>query len=212
MPLAKPDLPLSQTNFSQTSADWDARYLASQSVWSLEPNQFVVSDLSELPAGQMVDIAGGEGRNALWFAGRGWQVENVEFSKVALQRFQERADQAGLSVISNHCDARTATFSLRPDLAVIAYLQLPWGELELALDNALRQMTHGVIYGVWHARENLERGFGGPQNPVLLPTVLELEGWLQKKNLTGEVKLRERHLQTEAGSRLAIDVTMVASL
>lgn len=209
---AKPDLQLSQTNFSQTSADWDARYLASQSVWSLEPNQFVVSDLSELPVGQMVDIAGGEGRNALWFAGRGWQVENVEFSKVALQKFQERADQAGLAVISNHSDARTATFNLKPDLAVIAYLQLPWGELEQALDNALRQITSGVIYGVWHARENLDRGFGGPQNPLVLPTIQELEGWLQKLNLSGEVKLRERHVKTEAGSRLAIDVTMVASL
>ena len=150
MQQVKPDLQLSQTNFSQTSADWDARYLASQSVWSLEPNQFVVSDLSELPVGQMVDIAGGEGRNALWFAGRGWQVENVEFSKVALQKFQERADQAGLTVISNHSDARTAIFSLKPDLAVIAYLQLPWGELEQALDNALRQISSGVIYGVWH--------------------------------------------------------------
>lgn len=209
---AKPDLQLSQTNFSQTSADWDARYLASQSVWSLEPNQFVVSDLIDLPVGQMVDIAGGEGRNALWFAGRGWQVENIEFSKVALQRFQQRAEQAGLKVTSSHSDARTATFSLKPDLAVIAYLQLPWGELQQALDNALRQMAGGVIYGVWHARENLERGFGGPQNPLVLPTIQDLEGWLQKLNLSGEVKLRERQVKTEAGSRLAIDVTMVASL
>jgi hypothetical protein len=101
---------------------------------------------------------------------------------------------------------------LKPDLAVIAYLQLPWGELEQALDNALRQITSGVIYGVWHARENLDRGFGGPQNPLVLPTIQELEGWLQKLNLSGEVKLRERHVKTEAGSRLAIDVTMVASL
>lgn len=212
MQLGKPDLQLSQTNLSQTSADWDARYLASQSVWSLEPNQFVVSDLSDLPAGQMVDIAGGEGRNALWFAGRGWRVENVEFSKVALQKFQERAEQAGQKVISNHSDARFATFAFKPDLAVIAYLQLPWGELELALNNAVKQMTTGLIFGVWHARENLERGFGGPQNSLVLPTAEQLESWMQKINLTGEVKLRERVVETEAGSKLAIDVTMVASL
>ena len=106
MLLAKPDLQLSQTNFSQTSADWDARYLASQSVWSLEPNQFVVSDLSELPVGQMVDIAGGEGRKALGFAGQVADGAQGFFATVlqALAMLQKRlpglgqADFAGAAI------------------------------------------------------------------------------------------------------------------
>ena len=208
----RPALQLSQTNFTQTPADWDARYLAAQSVWSLEPNQFVVEDLGELSPGVMVDIAGGEGRNALWFAQRGWQVENVEFSSVALEKFLQRAQDQKLQVHANHSDARTAAFILKPSLAVIAYLQLPFAQLALALDNALSQMSHGVLYGVWHARENLNEGYGGPQAAEVLPSVAELNQWLATNQLEGEVKLRRREVSTEAGNRIAIDVTLLASL
>jgi hypothetical protein len=51
---------------------WDQRYAASEQVWSLGPNQFVASEVDDLPAGRALDLACGEGRNALWLAGRGW--------------------------------------------------------------------------------------------------------------------------------------------
>ena len=50
--------------------EWDERYRASELVWSSTPNQFVVEYLGDVPAGAMLDLAGGEGRNALWFAER----------------------------------------------------------------------------------------------------------------------------------------------
>jgi SAM-dependent methyltransferase len=200
---------LSQTKFSLTAADWDARYLASQSVWSLEPNQFVVAELESLEPGYMVDLAGGEGRNALWFAKRGWQVENVEFSGVALKKFEERALEQGLAVKSHQADARIARFAQSPDLVVVAYLQLPWADLKLALDNALDQQEQGVIFGVWHARENLREGFGGPQSIAVLPSVEQLEDWLCSHGLQGRVELRRRDVVTEAGVKVAIDVTLL---
>ena len=189
--------------------DWDERYRASQSVWSLEPNQFVVEKLSDLPAGSMVDLAGGEGRNALWLASRGWGVENVEFSKVALEKFQERATDQKLKVRTNLADARSAKFSFDPDLIVIAYLQLPWEQLKVALDNALNQQSSGVIFGVWHARENLRSGFGGPQSERVLPSAGQLEAWLLEHGLSGRVEHRGREVQTDQGNRQAIDLTML---
>jgi SAM-dependent methyltransferase len=200
---------LSPTNFTASAADWDARYLASQSVWSAEPNQFVAEDLKNLTAGTMVDVAGGEGRNALWFASHGWQVTNVEFSAVALKKFQERADKTGLQVSSVLADAQTAQFGVDPDLILFAYLQLPWDQLLRSLDNALAQQTRGVLYGVWHAKENLTEGYGGPQNPAVLPSESELKVWLYSHGLKGEVRNRTREVQTEQGVRKAIDVTLL---
>ncbi len=208
-PLARLVCRLSPTNFTASAADWDARYLASQSVWSAEPNQFVAEDLKNLTAGTMVDVAGGEGRNALWFASRGWQVTNVEFSAVALKKFQERADNAGLHVSSILSDAQTAQFGVDPDLILFAYLQLPWDQLLRSLDNALAQQTKGVLYGVWHAKENLTEGYGGPQNPAVLPSESELKVWLYSHGLKGEVRNRTREVQTEQGVRKAIDVTLL---
>ncbi len=208
-PLARLVCRLSPTNFTASAADWDARYLASQSVWSAEPNQFVAEDLKNLTAGTMVDVAGGEGRNALWFASRGWQVTNVEFSAVALKKFQERAENAGLQVSSILSDAQTAQFGVDPDLILFAYLQLPWDQLLRSLDNALAQQTKGVLYGVWHAKENLTEGYGGPQNPAVLPSESELKVWLYSHGLKGEVRNRTREVQTEQGVRKAIDVTLL---
>ena len=205
----QPDWQLSQTNPSQSAADWDARYLATQSVWSLEPNQFVVEKLSDLPAGVMVDLAGGEGRNALWFANRGWQVTNVEFSKIALEKFQERAAAQDLSVSSILGDATAAQFGCDPALIVVAYLQLPWEQLRKALDNALAQQSSGTIFGVWHARENLRDGYGGPQSEAMLPSSQQLEDWLCSHGLEGRVEHRARMVKTPEGEKRAIDITLL---
>ena len=60
---------------------WDQRYAASELVWSREPNQFVASELADLPPGTAVDLAAGEGRNAIWLASRGWSATAVDFSR-----------------------------------------------------------------------------------------------------------------------------------
>ena len=197
------------TKPSQSAADWDARYLASQSVWSLEPNQFVVEQLSDLTPGKMVDLAGGEGRNALWFATRGWDVTNVEFSKVALEKFEQRATDQGLNVRSILADATAADFDCDPDLVVVAYLQLPWDQLRQALDNALSQQTKGVLFGVWHARENLRDGYGGPQSEALLPSSQQLEDWFYSHGLQGRVQHRIREVSADDGIKRAIDITLL---
>ena len=59
---------------------WDERYAASELVWSATPNRFVEAELAELAPGRAVDLAAGEGRNALWLADRGWHVTAVDFS------------------------------------------------------------------------------------------------------------------------------------
>lgn len=202
------------SNPSQSAADWDERYRSSQSVWSLAPNQFVVSELSDITPQHVVDLAGGEGRNALWFAARGITSENVEFSAVALEKFLVRADQAGHKnkVIANHADARSAKFSKAPDLLLICYLQLPWNDLSAALDNALSQMHQGEIFGIWHARRNLTEGFGGPQRAELLPTPEQLTQWASERGLGHKVWEVERKVDTPEGEFVALDVILRAKL
>ena len=69
---------------------WDERYAAAELVWSATPNQFVATELADLPPGRALDLAAGEGRNALWLAGLGWQVTAVAFSLVG-KRWDEQS-------------------------------------------------------------------------------------------------------------------------
>ena len=178
----------------------------------MEPNQFVVSELGDLPPGQVVDLAGGEGRNALWLASKGWQAENVEFSKVALEKYIARAGALGLEKQSRatHADAKHAKFQLKPDLLLICYLQLPWAELEQALDNALEQLGDGEIFGVWHALRNVTEGFGGPPLPELNVDPDKLRSWAESRGLIFDCRELERRVSKDGAEMTAIDVQLRA--
>ena len=68
------------------AADWDERYRSAELVWGSEPNQFVRQQCEGLPVGDALDLACGEGRNALWLARLGWTVTGVDYSAAAIER------------------------------------------------------------------------------------------------------------------------------
>nr|KGA07401.1 MAG: hypothetical protein GM42_1595 [actinobacterium acMicro-1] len=198
------------------SRAWDDRYRSTDSVWSPSPNEFVKEYLFTLPPGRMVDVAGGEGRHALWFAQRGWEAENLDFSSVAVSKSLQRASDLSLGdrFLGHVADANSSQdFYLAPaNLVVIAYLQIPAPELASAIANAARQLVAGgVLFGVWHARENLTDGVGGPQNPAVLPTQQELGTAFSEANLVVSFAgLRRRSLEVAGESREAVDVVVMA--
>ena len=199
------------------SRDWDKRYEAASNIWSLTPNEFVVEYLGHMPAGSMIDLAGGEGRNALWFASRGWDVENVEYSKVALKKFADRAFEEDLEARCKSTNAdvtENPKYALRQvDLGVISYLQIDSVGLLSAVRSLISNIkSGGTFFGIWHARENLIGGYGGPQDPEVLPTKEEMQSALEQCGIFDAlIELRERHVDVGAEVRKAIDLVVVAT-
>ena len=153
---------------------WDERYAAVDQVWSRGPNQFVEAALTGLQAGEALDLACGEGRNALWLAGLGWQVTAVDFSRVAVERGRRLADEAGLDVTWVVGDVLTAVLP-DVDLVVVAYLQLPQDQRRQAVRRAWdRLRPHGTFLFVAHDATNLAEGTGGPQDPAVLCTAQDV--------------------------------------
>jgi SAM-dependent methyltransferase len=196
---------------------WNIRYADAEMMWSLEPNMFVVEYLSDLPQGKMLDLGGGEGRNALWFATRGWKAENSDFSSVAVDKFLLRAQRENVIELCTGTVADAtqpeACVTGPVDLAVLAYLQLPASQLAQAITVAAQNLREGrTFFGVWHARENLTDGFGGPPMPEMLPTQEELRIAATTAGLTiTELRLRDRIVTTDDGPRTAIDVVLLAT-
>lgn len=50
------------------SRGWDHRYAGKELVWTAEPNRFLAAEVADLPPGRALDLACGEGRNAVWLA------------------------------------------------------------------------------------------------------------------------------------------------
>ena len=76
--------------------DWDRRYSGRELIWTAEPNRFLVAEASDLEPGRALDLACGEGRNAIWLAERGWRVTGVDFSEVALAKAAQPAASRGV--------------------------------------------------------------------------------------------------------------------
>jgi SAM-dependent methyltransferase len=155
---------------------WDERYAAAALVWSATPNQFVASELTGLEPGLALDLASGEGRNAIWLADQGWQVTAVDFSLAGLDKgrtLQERHERGrDLHIDWVHADALTYDPGItRFDLVVVAYLQLTADERRTAVRRAFDALRDGgTLLWVAHDLTNLTEGTGGPTSAEVLST------------------------------------------
>jgi SAM-dependent methyltransferase len=152
--------------------DWNERYAGKELVWTAEPNRLFAAEVGDLAPGRALDLACGEGRNAVWLAERGWRVTGVDFSDVALAKAAELA--AGRGVDVDWVVADVLEYEPEPrsfDLVAVLYLQLPREELLHAVRSAANAVAPGgtlVVLG--HDTTNLTAGHGGPKDAAVLYT------------------------------------------
>jgi len=155
---------------SQADRDkWNARYLAGAYEARTHPSALLEHWAGRLhvtdPAPRAIDLACGSGRNALFLARRGWHVDAVDISPVALERLRAIADAEGLPVNCVERDLEPASIALdgfadrHYDLALsIRYTDIPLVE---ALPRVLASGGHLI------AEMHLvtEKTVAGPRSP-----------------------------------------------
>ena len=189
--------------------DWDRRYAEKGLLWSAGPNRFLVAEVNDLASGRALDLACGEGRNAIWLAELGWQVTGVDFSQVAISKARARAEHDGVDV-EFVCEDLLA-YEPEPsafDFVLLLYFHLPPAELRAVLAGArLALASGGTLVVIGHDRTNLTDGVGGPSDPDLLYTPDEIASEL----LGLEIEKAERVLRDVADAdRPAIDALVRA--
>ena len=189
--------------------DWDRRYSEKGLLWSAEPNRFLVAEVGDLLPGRALDLACGEGRNALWLASMGWRVTAVDYSQVAIAKARDRAAVDGASVefvCADLLDYEPEESAF--DLVVVLYLQLPAVERRMVLEKAKAALAPGgTVLVVGHDLVNVTAGVGGPSDPGVLYTPDDLVA-----DLSGlEVQKAERVLRdVQDADRPAIDALVRA--
>jgi len=193
--------------------EWDARYADQQRLWSGQPNGALVAELAGLTPGRVLDVGCGEGADAVWLAGVGWEVTAIEVSGVALERAAKHARDAGVTVQWVHAElARAKLPRASFDLVSAQYpalLRTPDASAERALLAAVA--PGGVLLFVHHAEIDAqhahEKGFD-PADYVWPATVAALldDDW--------EVELDEQRPrvapESGAGARPVDDLVLRA--
>lgn len=159
---------------------WDERYRGDERVWSAEPNRWVARETGGLRPGRALDLAAGEGRNAVWLASRGWRVDAVDFSPVAVRKIETAADYHQEAVNATVADVTRYTPDEGAyDLVLVSYLHLPRPEMQGVLERACRAARPGgTLLLVGHDVSNPEHGVGGPQDVRVLSSVEQVsEVW-----------------------------------
>lgn len=116
---------------------WDSLYSKqSRYVYGKEPVKFLVESLPHLPIGRALDIAMGEGRNAVYLAKKGFKVEGVDISEVALKKAHRLARENRVSIRTETADLNK--YQIAPEsyevILVFYYLQ--------------RSLVPGIIKGL----------------------------------------------------------------
>jgi SAM-dependent methyltransferase len=189
--------------------DWDRRYADVENLWSANPNRFLVAEVEPLTPGRALDLACGEGQNAIWLATRGWDVAGVDFSEIAIAKAQARAEREGVAVEFAVADLLEYEPEARAyDLVLLLYLHLAPLERRLVLERASAALAPGgILLLIGHDLANMTDGVGGPSDPTIHVTPDQVADELPGL----EIEKAERVYRDVAGEhRHAIDALVRA--
>jgi 2-polyprenyl-3-methyl-5-hydroxy-6-metoxy-1,4-benzoquinol methylase len=189
---------------------WNERH-RSGPIESEDPNPVVADLVAGWTPGSALDVACGDGTNAVWLARRGWRVTAVDWSDAGLAKGRVRAGNAGAQIDWVQADLLDWTPSEAFDLVTIVYLHLPPAERTAAYEVAAGAVAPGgrlVIVG--HDRTNLIDGAGGPQDPALLFTANELAARLTATHPDFTIERAEAIRRDTPAARAPIDAVLVA--
>jgi SAM-dependent methyltransferase len=150
---------------------WDKKYQGEEFAYGKKPNAFLKKHLSSLEKGVALDLASGEGRNAVFLAENGWKVDAVDISPVGVRKARRLAKEAGVKINFRQADLDFYPIAKEKyDLINILYF---WDRrLIPRLKRGLKK--GGRILFETYTFETLFRGLEGPREAKYLLKANEL--------------------------------------
>lgn len=182
---------------------WDERYGAEAFMYGTEPNDFLREQAALLPkSAEVLCLAEGEGRNAVFLAQQGLRVTGVDGSAVGLAKANKLAASRGVAIETHVADlAEWDLGNARWDVIVSIWAHLPAplrASLHPRIARALR--PGGLLVLEHYHPKQLDYKTGGPPDPTMMLTLDELAksfpGWIHEHTFEGE-----RDVQEGAGHR-----------
>lgn len=152
---------------------WDERYSAEEYAYGREPNDFLRAEAHRIPAGPVLCLAEGQGRNAVFLASLGHDVTAIDFSAEGLRKASQLARERGVSLTLIEADLATFEPPATAYAGVVAiFAHLPPDVRRRVHGWVPRVLAPGGCYVLEaYTPKQLDFGTGGPKDPAMLMTL-----------------------------------------
>ncbi len=159
---------------------WDTRYGGDDYVYGTAPNDFVRQQAAAIPPGRVLDLAAGEGRNAVYLAAQGYDVTAVDSSAVGLAKAQQLAAAQGVPLTTTVADLHDYGLGTEQWQGITAiFCHLPSALRSTVCKRVVAGLAPGgVLLLESYTPQQLRYRTGGPPDADLMPTLAELAGLL----------------------------------
>jgi SAM-dependent methyltransferase len=155
-----------KTGFDDARAFWDERFAAPGYIFGRDPNRFLTSHANLFrPGAAVLDVATGEGRNAVWLARLGCDVTGIDISPVAIAKAQRLAAEADVHARFEVGDLRRFAWAPNAfDAVVTIFIQFAAPDEREAVFAGMRQTLRagGVLVLQGYTPKQLDYRTGGP--------------------------------------------------
>jgi len=156
---------------------WDDRYAKHQVVYGHQPNHFFKNFIDTHKPGSLLLPAEGEGRNAVYAAGKGWEVDAFDFSHEAYKKAMALSKQKNVSINYQVLEIEKFSANKKYDAVGLVYVQLPKNvrkKFHEQVHNSISSGGYLVLEAF--AKEQIDFDSGGPKDVSLLydaPTICQ---------------------------------------
>ena len=164
---------------------WDRKFATENFVYGTGPNIFFKHELDKLSPGRILLPGEGEGRNAVYAATEGWEVDAVDFSAIAKDKALKLASENNVKINYDVANLSDYTFKLKNyDAIAIIYLHLKpkiRREIHSQVFDSLK--SNGILILEVFEKDQLGKISGGPQNIDMLYSKEEIEKDFEKMQI-----------------------------
>lgn len=144
---------------------WDEKFKRKKYALGTEANPFLKRNLHLLPKGRALDIAAGEGKNAVFLAQHGFDVEAVDISGMGFNKARKLAKAKGVRIKTHiadldHFPIAKEQYDLITDFYFLDRHLIP------RIKGGIRK--GGRVAFETYLTEHLTLGLEGPRNPKYL--------------------------------------------
>lgn len=152
---------------------WNSKFSREEFLYGIKPNTFLASKIKLLKKeSELLCLGEGEGRNAIFFAKRGFKVSAFDASDIGLAKLDKKAQEENLDIKTVCLDLNEWKSDKKYDVIVASYLHM-YKDERIKLFEKIEDSLNPNAYfiGEFFSKKQLNFKSGGPKDEDLLYNV-----------------------------------------